>query len=463
MSDPIAQLNALRRCTRCALPETHESITFDAQGVCNVCRQVEFKQEHIDWQARGVELDALIEEYRGKYDYDCIVPFSGGKDSAFTLWYLVREKGLKPLVVSFDHGFYRPNHLKNVEKTITALGVDYMRFRPNWDVVRKLMLEALERKGDFCWHCHTGIFSYPMQIAVKFNVPLLFWGEPSAEYTSYYSYDQGIEEVDERRFNRFVNLGITAQDMEGMLDDSVTMRDLEPFAYPKMKDLRRVGVRSVCLGSFIPWDVKEQVKLIKDDLGWQEDVVEGVPPEYGYEKIECAMQGVRDYIKYLKRGYGRTAHLASIDIRNGRMDREAAAELIAKYDGKRPASLDVFLEYVGIDEDRFMEIVAGHVVAPWDHPQLLQIETAQELWDHQLWDRRPCGATGGHTSVPRPIEQVENGLPMAAEHGTFSQGTAEAMGAARPGNASGNGHVGGADEGTSVPPVAAPEPPDDRG
>ena len=195
MPDPIEELNSLKRCTRCALPETHESITFDAEGICNVCRQVEFKQERIDWDARAGDLDALIEEYRGKYDYDCIVPFSGGKDSTFTLWYLVREKGLKPLVVSFDHGFYRPNHLKNVERTITTLGVDYLRFRPNWDVVRKLMLESLERKGDFCWHCHTGIFSFPMQIAVKFEVPLLFWGEPSAEYTSYYSYDQGIEEV----------------------------------------------------------------------------------------------------------------------------------------------------------------------------------------------------------------------------------------------------------------------------
>jgi hypothetical protein len=302
---------------------------------------------------------------------------------------------------------------------------------------------------------------------VKFNVPLLFWGEPSAEYTSYYSYDQGIEEVDERRFNRFVNLGITAQDMEGMLDDSVTMRDLEPFAYPKLKDLRRVGVRSVCLGSFIPWDVKEQVKLIKSELGWREDVVEGVPPGYGYEKIECAMQGVRDYIKYLKRGYGRTTHLASIDIRNGRMDRERAAELIARHDGKRPASLDVFLEYVGIDEERFMEIVAKHVVAPWDQPQLIQIETAEELWDHQLWDRRPCGVSTGRTSIPRPIEHVENGLPMAAEHATFSQATAEALGAAASPDrdAGGDGPLtadGVHGNGSSVPPIAAPAPPDER-
>ena len=389
MSDAIDSLNTLRRCTQCALPETHESITFDADGVCNVCRQVEYKQQSIDWADRQGELDALIETYRGKHAYDCIVPFSGGKDSAFTLWYLVKEKGLKPLVVSFDHGFYRPNHLENVERTIKTLGVDYLRFRPNWAVVQRLMLEALERKGDFCWHCHTGIFSYPMQIAVKFDVPLLFWGEPSAEYTSYYGYDSGVEEVDERRFNRFVNLGITAEDMVGMLGSDIDMRDLEPFAYPKLKEMRRVGVRSVCLGSFIPWDVKQHVAIIKRDLDWREDVVEGVPSEYGYEKIECAMQGVRDYIKYLKRGYGRTAHLISIDIRNGRIGREEGARLIAEHDGKRPASLDVFLEYVGIDEVRFMEIVSKHTVSPWSQPDPAQLRRGEPLWDMDQWDRTP--------------------------------------------------------------------------
>jgi N-acetyl sugar amidotransferase len=385
MSDPIADINRLRHCTRCALPETHESITFDKDGVCNVCHQVESKQE-IDWGARREQLAELIETYRGRAQYDCIVPFSGGKDSTFTLWYLVTRYRLKPLVVSFDHGFYRPNHLRNVERTIKVLGVDYMRFRPNWHVVRELMLESLRRKGDFCWHCHAGCFSYPMQIAVRFEVPLVFWGEPSAEYTSCYSYAEGIEEVDERRFNRFVNLGITAEDMVGMLSARITKRDLEPFAYPKHSDLRRVGVRSVCLGSFIPWDVKEQVAVIREELGWQEDVVEGVPSAYGYEKIECAMQGVRDYIRYLKRGYGRTAHLTSIDLRNGRLTREEAAGLIREHDGKRPASLNLFLEYLDLTEEDFVDIVARHVVTPWQMPETSELPAGEELWDQKTWD-----------------------------------------------------------------------------
>ena len=366
------------------IPETHETITFDEEGVCNVCRAHEYKQQVIDWAARKGELDQLIERYRGKSDYDCIVPFSGGKDSTWTLYYLVKNYGLKPLVVKFDHGFMRPNVLRNAERTFKKLGVDVLTFRPDWHVVRKLMLESLRRKGDFCWHCHTGIYAYPMQISVKFNVPLLFWGEPSAEYTAYYGYEE-IEEVDERRFNRFVNLGITAEDMEGMID-GIEPRDLNPFRYPELKELRRVGVRSVCLGSYIPWDVKQQVEIISRDLGWEGDRVEGVPPEYPYEKIECFMQGVRDYLKFIKRGYARTAHLTSIDIRNGRLDRATAERLVAEFDGFRPASLDIFLDYLGITEEELNEIALSHVVAPWK-PNLTELPLAAPLPDMKSWDR----------------------------------------------------------------------------
>ena len=376
-------VTTLRRCSRCMIPETHETIVFDERGVCNICLQQAFKKQAVDWTGRKRELGELIESYRGKYSHDCIVPFSGGKDSTFTLYYLVKEYNLKPLVVQFDHGFLRPNLRENNERTFKTLGVDVLSFRPNWHVVRKLMLESLKRKGDFCWHCHTGIFSYPMQVAVKFNIPLLFWGEPSAEYTSYYSYEEP-EEVDERRFNRFVNLGITADDMLGMID-GVDPRDLAPFRYPPLKELRRLQVRSVCLGSYIPWDTNAQAALIRSELGWRGDQVEGVPPRYDYEKIECLMQGVRDYLRYLKRGYGRTAHLASIDIRHGRMDRQVAEQLVEEYDGKRPASLRLFLDYVGIDEEEFHRIALSHAVSPWRvDPD--NLEWGKPLADMDRWD-----------------------------------------------------------------------------
>ena len=198
-------LNTLRRCTRCTMPETHETIAFDEEGVCNICRQHEYKKEKIDWDKRKQDLLALADRFRGKHAYDVIVPFSGGKDSAFTAWYAVRELGLKTLIVSFDHGFYRPRVLENNERVLRALGADFLKFRSDWKIVRKLMLESLKRKGDFDWHAHTGTFAYPMQIAARYQVPFLLWGEQSAEYTAYYSYEDE-ELVDERRFHRFTTL-----------------------------------------------------------------------------------------------------------------------------------------------------------------------------------------------------------------------------------------------------------------
>ncbi|MCA6378170.1 MAG: N-acetyl sugar amidotransferase [Cytophagales bacterium] len=378
-------MTELRRCKKCLLPETHESITFDDSGVCSVCRQVEFKKEKIDWAKRKKELGELIESYRGKYDYDCIVPFSGGKDSTWTLYYLMKEYKIKPLVVRFDHGFLRPNLNENTTRVLRNLGADFHTFTPNWKVVQKLMLQSFLEKGDFCWHCHTGIFSYPMHVAIRYNVPLIFWGEPTSEYTSYYGYDQD-EEVDEKRFNRVTNLGITALDMAVRLGGTMDERDFKPYSYPPLKDLRKLQYRSLCLGSFIPWDVRTQSRIIQDELGWNGDLVENVPGQYNYEKIECYMQGVRDHIKYIKRGYTRPTHLASIDIRNERMTREEGFEMIDRYEGKEPPSLEIFLELVGLTKEEFYKIAESHAVSPWKFGSIAR-EIGDKLPDFDKWAR----------------------------------------------------------------------------
>lgn len=375
----------LKRCTKCLLPETHETIIFDEKGVCNICRQNEFKKDKIDWDQKKTELNDLISGYRGKYDYDCIVPFSGGKDSTWALYYLMKEYQLKPLVVRFDHGFLRPNLNENTIKVLRNLGADFHNFTPNWKVVQKLMLQSFLEKGDFCWHCHSGIYSYPMWVAIRYNIPLIFWGEPSAEYTSYFSYDQP-EEVDEKRFNRFINLGISALDMAVRLGGDLDERDFKPYTYPPLKELRKIGYRSVCLGSYIPWDVKTQSEIITKELGWKGDRVENVPEQYSYEKIECHMQGVRDYIKYIKRGYTRPTHLASIDIRNDRLAREEGMDMITKYEGKKPASLEIFLEMVGLTESEFYQIAQSHTVSPW-HLNISEQVDGEKLSDFAQWTR----------------------------------------------------------------------------
>ncbi len=363
----ISNPKDLIRCARCVMPETQETIVFDENGVCSTCRNIDIKHEKIDWQSKKKDFLKLLDQYRGKYAYDCIVPFSGGKDSVYATYSLVRDYGLRPLVVSYDHHMIRPKTVQNRERVFKRIGVDFFSYRTNWHLVTKLMRVGLERKGDIYWYQHSGIFASPMHMAVKFGVPLVIWGEPSSEYTSYYNYDE-VEEVDETRFNMFINLGITAQDMVGFLDDkNITLRDLQFHKYPDKKDLQAIKCRSICLGSYQPWDVKKQVAIIKKEVGWEGDVVEGVPPEYNYEKVEDMLQGVQDYLKYIKRGYGRMSHLASIDIRNGRLTREKAMEMLDKWEGLRPASLDILLKWLNISEKEFYDITVRHSVKPWKH------------------------------------------------------------------------------------------------
>ena len=139
----------LRRCKKCLLPETHETISFDKNGICNICRANQVKAS-IDWDKKLLELDDLVNNYLGKFRYDCIIPFSGGKDSTWTLYYLKkRYPSLKPLVVRFNHGFLRPKLKSNCDKVFRKLGVDVHDFTPNWEVVKKLMLQSLLEKGDF--------------------------------------------------------------------------------------------------------------------------------------------------------------------------------------------------------------------------------------------------------------------------------------------------------------------------
>jgi N-acetyl sugar amidotransferase len=381
ISDP----KDLKRCKNCVMPETQESIVFDKDGVCSTCRQIEVKH-NVDWNERDQKFRDLLSKYRGKKIYDCIVPFSGGKDSTFTVWKLVKDYNLKPLVVRFNHHLLRPQVLENSERTIKRLGVDFFDFRADWQLIKKMMRVSLERKGDILWYQHTGIFSFPMHVAIKFDIPLIIWGEPSAEYDSYHDYDEE-EEMDEKSFNTYVNLGITAEDMLGFLNDSsVDMDKLWPYSYPKRADLVKIGYKSTFLGNYIPWDVKKHVEIISRELGWKGDMVEGVPPEYNYEKIEDMMQGVQDYLKFIKRGYGRMSHLASIDIRNGRLTRDEAMKMIEKWEGKRPASLDVLLNWLNMTEEEFYNIVTPLSISPWKHDPY-KTQKSEELIDQNLWNK----------------------------------------------------------------------------
>lgn len=388
----MKNINELKACKNCQLPETYETIEFDNKGICNICESKKYKDEEINWNKRKKQLDAIIEDNRNKYAYDCIIPFSGGKDSTFAAYYLMKEYKIKPLIVRFNHGFVRQTVQENKDKVLKKLGADFLDFTPNWKIVKKVMLKSFERKTDFCWHCHTGIYAYPIRVALMYKVPLIFYGEPLAEMSNYYDYKSNkIEKENEEKFLKIRTLGMTAEDMYEMIntkEDPVDIRDLSPYTFPKKEDLEKLNYNPVCLGSFIPWDYQSNTKLIKKNLDWKSDELEGVPDELNPqgEKIECFMQGTRDYIKFLKRGYSRITQINSFNVRNNRMKSNEAKKLNRELDGKKPPSLDIFLEYVGLTEEEFNKFIDRTVIPP-NKPDYNSNRISKKTWDFEKWYR----------------------------------------------------------------------------
>jgi len=340
----------IRYCIRCCMPETSEGITFDEMGICSGCRSSEQKM-HINWAERKNKLREILEYHKSKSgdNYDCLVPISGGKDSAFQLHVLVRIYGMKVLAVTFSHTFFSETGKYNLQNILDKLDVDHIMFTPNKALVRKLIKKSLFKIGDPCWHCHAGIGAFPLQVAMRFKIPLVIWGESAAELGSKATYEKPIV-FDEKYF-----LKVSSKvDIDQMIDDEITTKDLYPFKLPSSNEYKKASILGIHLGDYIFWDGERQVEFLKKEYDWREDDVEGTYKKY--KNVECVMVGVHDHLKFLKRGFGRGTDHATADIRAGLLTREEGFELAKEYDQKKPKFLDDYLKMTGLTEEEFIKV-----------------------------------------------------------------------------------------------------------
>lgn len=352
----------LQYCVRCCLPETTEGIVFDESGICQACQSSEQKI-HIDWAARERELRSLLDGYKARAgdNYDCIVPISGGKDSTFQLHVLTKIYGMKPLAVTFSHNWFSETGKRNLQNSLEKFNVDHIMFTPNRALVNKLARESLGRIGDSCWHCHAGVGAFPLQVAVRFQIPLLIWGESIAESSGRASYFNPVRKFDREYFLK-VSAKVTADSMVG---GDISSQEVNPFRIPSAEDCEKIALVGIHLGDFIFWDDERQTEFVRDEYGWEECDIEGTYKRY--KSAECIMPGVHDYTKFLKRGYGRGTDHASLDVRTGLLTRDEALELAKKHDQARPAALDEYLRITGMTEQQFLETMQKHRHAALRH------------------------------------------------------------------------------------------------
>ena len=349
----------IRYCKKCLFPETKPDLFFNEKGVCSACQAAEQKNLGINWEDRKKDFESIINHYRKKENeigYDCLIPVSGGKDSTYQAYFMKFVYGMNPLCVCFETTNLSELGQRNIDN-ISKMGIDVVYFKKNYNAYKSMVIEGFKRVGDEMWPNHLGIFTIPIHFAVKFNIPLVIWGEnPQQEYGG--PLDSIQSKVLNRRWLEEFGglLGNRIQDMVGV--DGLTEKDLTPYFYPADEDIEKVGVTGIFLGHYFFWDARKQLEIVKQfGFAVKEDgPVEGTYTNY--ENLDEKMHGLHDYLKFVKYGFGRATDHACIDIRNNRLTRDEGLELVKQYDGKYPHyGVSEFVKYSGMSKEEVDEVI----------------------------------------------------------------------------------------------------------
>lgn len=354
-------------CSNCVIPAlSAAAVTFDPNGVCSACR-VFAQKKQIDWTARWNALRDLIEEYRRRDNYDIVIPVSGGKDSYFQTHTAVKGLGLKPLLVTYHGNNYLPAGEVNLHMMRQNFDCDHVIVRPSVDVLKKMNRLGFKVQGDMNWHAHCGIFTVPIQMALRHDTPLILWGEHGfldiagmfslrdfVEFTAKFRHEHALRGYD---WYDFTDAGLEKMGRPE-LKEGLTEKDLLWAKYPSDEEIERSGVRGIYLGNFVEWDGNKNAEIAIENYGWKTAEEEF---ERTYRRIsnldDMHENGVHDYLKFVKFGYGRATDHACKDVRAGVMTRETAIAMVRKYDHVKPRrDLERWLNYVDMSEAEFDRI-----------------------------------------------------------------------------------------------------------
>lgn len=340
------------------MPSTRPRITFNDASVCNGCINAEEKKV-IDWDARREEFLDLVERHRPRNGlYDCIVPWSGGKDSSTIAYKLKHEFGLNPLLVTFSPLVLNEVGIHNREALLNA-GFDHVMMRPNQKVARHLARRFFRERGNPKVAWDAGVNSFPVQTAMRCGIPLIFYAEHGE---SEYGGRVLSEEHKKMRDMAEVFEHQIGDDPQNWVDDVVEERDLAPYVFPEPEDLERAGVKNMYFAYFFRWSIYENYQFIKDKIDFRTSASGRTDGTFtDYDSLDDKIDNLYYYMQYIKFGFGRAARDASRLIQNGHLTREQGLEHVRKYDHELPSTyFQENLDYLGLNEIEFTEIVDLH-------------------------------------------------------------------------------------------------------
>jgi len=187
----------MRRCVKCILPETFPGISFNQEGVCNFCQA--FKGEDNLAKQREIyraKFENLLAKQRGRAEFDCLMSYSGGKDSTYTLDILVNKYHLRVLAFTFDNGFLSEFAFQNIRAVLEGLNADHLLVRPRFDLLKRVFRasaegslypkKTLDRASTICTSCIGIIKSIALKLAIERRIPFIAagWSPGQAPITS---------------------------------------------------------------------------------------------------------------------------------------------------------------------------------------------------------------------------------------------------------------------------------------
>jgi len=358
----IESIKRLKRCSKCLLPETFPFINYDNEGVCNYCNNYQPKIHTKGFD----ELKSIVELYRKANGApDCIVPFSGGRDSTYSLHVIKKELSLHPITFTYDWGMVTDLARRNISRVCGKLGVENIivsaDIRWKRENIRKNIISWLKNPdlgmvplfmaGDKYF------FHYCNKVKKQTGIDLNIWGINPLENTEFKTGFAGLAPKFEKE--RIYSLSIRNQ--------------LKLFGFVAGNILKSPGYinQSVIdsLGSFAVRYIspKRDYFHLFDYYRWDENEINGViRNEYNWEsaidtkstwRIGDGTASFYNYIYFTVAGFSENDTFRSNQIREGMLSRDEAMNLIEEDNLPRYETLRWYLEIIGLDYTEVIKTV----------------------------------------------------------------------------------------------------------